>query len=233
MQDMDIPAVLHALEHRVRTAGAEPLLTHYDLDSGGRTELSVTSYANWVAKTANLIEDLGADAGQVGLPLALERPGHWMTLIWPLAAWQRECVVALNADGADLVVIGPEDPRPVLPGGTIACSLHPLGLGLRNLPDGVLDYTSEALAQPDRAGILPSAPNGPAWIDNRAVLSHAEVVAVAPVAGRVLVRPADALQTLRAAVIAPLIGGGSAVVVEGAADEGRLAAIRTAERCVE
>jgi hypothetical protein len=49
----------------------------------------------------------------------------------------------------------------------------------------------------------------------------------------VLVRPADALQTLRAAVIAPLIGGGSAVVVEGAADEGRLAAIRTAERCVE
>ena len=55
MQHMDIPAVLHALEHRVRTAGAEPLLTHYDLDSGGRTELSVTSYANWVAKTANLI----------------------------------------------------------------------------------------------------------------------------------------------------------------------------------
>ena len=58
-------------------------LTHYDLAGGGRTELSVATFANWVNKTANLIEDVGADAGQVGLPLATSRPGHWMTLIWP------------------------------------------------------------------------------------------------------------------------------------------------------
>lgn len=230
---MDTPAVLAALQRRARTAGAEPLLTHYDIASGGRTELSVATFANWVAKTANLIEDLGADAGQVALPLALQRPGHWMTLLWPLAAWQRECTVSPQVEAADLVVIGPEDPQPILPGATFACSLHPLGLGLRNLPAGVLDFTTEALAQPDRAGTLPSGPNAPAWIDGTLVLSHDEVAEVTPVAGRVLVRPTDALGTLQAASLAPLLGGGSVVVVEGDADDARLVAIRLAERCVE
>ncbi len=115
---MDVPVVLTALQRRVRTAGADPLLTHYDLDAGGRTELSVATFANWVAKTANLIEDLGADSGVVGLPLALRRPGHWMTLLWPLAAWQRECAIALDAAGADVAVVGPVDPRPLVPGAT-------------------------------------------------------------------------------------------------------------------
>ena len=59
---MDVPAALAALQRRARTEGAEPLLTHYDLAGGGRTELSVATFANWVNKTANLIEDVGADA---------------------------------------------------------------------------------------------------------------------------------------------------------------------------
>ncbi len=63
--------------------------------------------------------------------------------------------------------------------------------------------------------------------------SHADLAATEPVAGRVLVRPSGALETLRAAVLGPLLGGGSAVVVEGAADDARLAAIRASERCVE
>lgn len=230
---MDIPAALAALQRRARRAGAEPLLTHYDLGTGGRTELSVATFANWVAKTANLIEDAGADAGQLGVPLASTRPGHWMTLIWPLAGWQRECTVSPDAEGADLVVIGPDDPVAVLPGATFACSLHPLGLGLRDLPSGVLDFSTEALAQPDQAGTLPSGPHAPAWIENGTVLSHAEVADVAPVAERVLVRPGTALGTLRGALIAPLLGGGSAVLVEGGADDARLAAIRRSERCVE
>lgn len=234
MQGMDIPVVVAALQRRARYAGAEPLLTHYDLATGGRTELSVATFGNWVAKTANLIEDLGADSGRIALPLARTRPGHWMTLLWPLAAWQRECVIELDADpAADVAVIGPDAPAPVVPGATLACSLHPLGLGLRDLPDGVLDFTTEALAQPDAAGTLRAAPNAPAWIDEASVLGLTDVAAVQPVAGRVLVRPSDALATLRAAIIAPLLGGGSAVVVEGDADDARLAAIRSAERCVE
>ncbi|MFT4226346.1 TIGR03089 family protein [Micropruina sp.] len=230
---MDIPGVLTALQRRARTSGGEPLLTHYDLDSGGRTELSVATFANWVAKTANLIEDLGADSGLVALPLALSRPGHWMTLLWPLAAWQRECAITLDAAGADLAVIGPDEPRPVLPGATLACSLHPLGLGLRDLPDGVLDFTGEALTQPDQAGTLPSAANAPAWIDGSAVLSHADLAATTPVAGRALVRPSGALETLRAAILGPLLGGGSSVVVEGTPDDALLAKIRASEHCME
>ncbi|MFT4218628.1 MAG: TIGR03089 family protein [Micropruina sp.] len=235
---MDIPAMVTALQRRARTAGAEPLLTHYDLDAGGRTELSVATFANWVAKTANLIEDLGADSGLVALPLALSRPGHWMTLLWPLAAWQRECAITLDAAGADLVVVGPVDPRPMLPSATLACSLHPLGLGLRDLPDGVLDFTTEALTQPDRAGTLPSAANAPAWIDpagteGAEVFSHADLAGTPPVAGRVLVVPSGPLGTLREAVLGPLLGGGSAVVVEGSPDDALLAKIRASERCVE
>lgn len=227
------PSALAALQRRARAAGAEPLLTHYDLATGGRTELSVATLANWVAKTANLIEDLGADSGVVALPLAIERPGHWMTLVWPLAAWQRECAVSLDPDGADLVVVGPDDPQPVLPGATVACSLHPLGLGLRDLPPGVLDFTTEALAMPDQAGTLPSSPNGPAWIDGATVLTHADFAATKPVAGRHLVRPSTPVETLRRAVIGPLLGGGSAVVVEGPADEARLEQLGRSERCVE
>ncbi|MFT4295438.1 MAG: TIGR03089 family protein [Micropruina sp.] len=230
---MDIPVVLSALQRRTRTAGAEPLLTHYDTASGGRTELSVATFANWVAKTSNLIEELGADSGLVGLPLALRRPGHWMTLLWPLAAWQRECAITLEVAGADVVVVGPDVTEAVLPGATLACSLHPLGLGLRGLPDGVLDFSTEALAQPDLAGTLPSTPSAPAWIDGAQVLSHAELAGTPPVAGRVLVLPSDPLATLRDAVIAPLLGGGSAVVVEGDPGDARLAAIRASERCVE
>lgn len=230
---MDIPGVLTALQKRARTSGGEPLLTHYDLDAGGRTELSVATFANWVAKTANLIEDLGADSGLVALPLAVSRPGHWMTLVWPLAAWQRECAITTDIAGADLVVVGPDDPRPVLPGATLACSLHPLGLGLRDLPDGVLDYTGEALTQPDQAGTLPSAANSPAWIDGSAVFSHADLTATAPVATRVLVQPSGALETLRAAIVGPLLGGGSSVVVDGTPDDTVLAKIRASERCVE
>ncbi|WP_298131561.1 TIGR03089 family protein [Micropruina sp.] len=230
---MDIPGVLTALQRRARTSGGEPLLTHYDLDAGGRTELSVATFANWVAKTANLIEDLGADSGLVALPLALSRPGHWMTLLWPLAAWQRECAITLDAAGADLAVVGPDDPRPVLPGATLACSLHPLGLGLRDLPDGVLDFTGEALTQPDQSGTLPSAPSAPAWIDGSVVLSHADLAATTPVAGRVLVRPSGALETLRSAILGPLLGGGSSVVVEGTPDDALLAKIRASEHCME
>jgi uncharacterized protein (TIGR03089 family) len=228
---MDIAGVVSALQRRARTGSAAPLLTHYDLATGGRTELSVATYANWVAKTANLIEDLGADEEVVSLALARERPGHWMTLIWPLAAWQRGCRITLD-DAGDLLVVGPIEPRPVLPGRTIACSLHPLGLGLRGLAAGVLDFTGEALAQPDAAGALAVDEAAIAWSGADGERSFIDLLAVQPVSERVLVRPTQPFATLAHAVIGPLLGGGSAVVVEGDTDAARLEAIRASERCV-
>ncbi|QLQ16432.1 MAG: hypothetical protein HZY73_13090 [Micropruina sp.] len=72
-----------------------------------------------------------------------------------------------------------------------------------------------------------------AWQDAGQRLTHAEVAATPPVTGRVLVRPSAPWETVRDAVVGPLLGGGSAVVVAGAADDARLARIRASERCVE
>lgn len=215
--------------------GSAPLLTHYDLGSGGgRTELSAASVANWVDKTANLLDTLGVEAGDtVALPVAHAHPGHWMAAIWVLASWRHGCPVLVAPAGAAsraaAVVVGPEAVRPWHGVPTIACSLHPLALPLRGLPDGVEDYGSLALAEPDAC--LPAAlsPATVAWTDGDATRTHAEVAAVQAEAGRVLVRPTTPWETFAAAVAGPLLGGGSAVVVAGT-DDSRLAAIATQEQ---
>ncbi|MBK3590271.1 TIGR03089 family protein, partial [Streptomyces sp. MBT57] len=54
---------------------ARPLVTFYDDATGERVELSVATFANWVAKTANLLQsDLAAEPGD---RLALLLPAHW------------------------------------------------------------------------------------------------------------------------------------------------------------
>ena len=90
--------------------------------------------------------------GAVELLVAVHHPGHWMTLVWALACWQTGAAVTLGRpDEAALVVSGPAGD--VEPGTAelVACSLHPLGLGLgRPCPTGVVDYTAEVRGQPDR-----------------------------------------------------------------------------------
>ena len=62
------------LDRLTRTAGGAPLLTHYG-PAGERTELSVASFANWVAKTVNLLDEVGADADTtVALPVLAQMP---------------------------------------------------------------------------------------------------------------------------------------------------------------
>lgn len=222
---------MRALADRVRTSGAGPLLTWYRMGDGARTELSARTFANWVDKTANLLDTLGIE-GTIASPVSVEAPGHWMSLVWPVAAWQRGCAYRAGAPDAatELVVTGPANPLPHPPSLTIACSLHPLGLGLRDLPDGVLDYTGEALAEPDAHWVTGVDARSPAWRDPGRTLTHAATGLVPPVAGRVLVRPADPWQALADAVLGPILGGGSAVVVEGDAGADELARIIAAER---
>ena len=45
------------LDAALRSDPARPLVTFYDDATGERIELSVTTYANWVAKTASLLQD--------------------------------------------------------------------------------------------------------------------------------------------------------------------------------
>ncbi|MDN5570900.1 MAG: hypothetical protein L0G22_06545 [Propionibacteriaceae bacterium] len=213
------------LQRRVRSGGGEPLLTHYGAD-GARTELSVASFANWVDKTANLLDDLGLDEdADIALPVLEEVPTHWMALVWPFACWRagvgvRVCPRA-EADGAELVVIGPVAPMPVGEV-TLACSLDPWGRPLGDLPPGVSDYAGEALAQPDvfAGGGESSAM---AWTDAGGVRTHSDVAALAPLAERVCASPGEAWEAVSLLARVVLGGGSLVVVADPTADAARVA----------
>lgn len=228
----------HWLEHRLRSDPGRPLLVWYG-PGDERVELSAVTFANWADKTVNLLDDLGwSETPVVGTPLLRQRPGHWVSLVWAAAVWQAggelRAVEPRQLQAVDLVVVGPHEPKPVPGIDTIACSLHPLGAGFESLANGIIDY-HDVLGQPDvhTPAQVPD-PEDAAWQDEAATVTHAELVrSVEGRGGRLLVHAdegADAWSVIRAALLEPLRGGGSTVVVEGAADEQRLTRIATAER---
>ena len=141
---------------------ARPLYTFYDDATGERVELSVKSFENWVAKTANLLQDgLGTEPGD---RIAVMLPTHWQGAVWMLAAWTAGLVVDLDASsGASVLVTGPETVQAAAGVGAdevVALSLRPLGGGFTSaLPKGVLDYGAEVPAYGDV--FTPAAPTGP------------------------------------------------------------------------
>ena len=157
------------LAAHVRRDPGRPFLTFYDVATGERTELSLTTYANWVAKAAGLLEDeLGLDHEDV---LLVDLPCHWLGPVFLGAAWSVGLEVAFPGDTAspDAVVCGPESldtwgPRAgSLP--VVASALHPLGLRFTDpLPAGVHDLGVEIWGQPDAyAGFNPPGPSEPDW----------------------------------------------------------------------
>lgn len=197
--------LIDALARRVSRRGTQPLLTYYDASDGSRIELSAVTFANWVDKTANLIVDLGHDdAEPIDLTLASTHPGHWVTLVWLAAAWQRGCPVNSRPTGADLLVVGPQDDRRAEV--SVACSLHPLGRGFASLDDAV-DY-AEVFAQPDVHDVSPLA--------GALELDGVEAPPVAPSDARVLLAdPPAGWSTIAAALLGPVMGTGSSVVAVG------------------
>ncbi len=213
------------VDHLHRNAGPSPLFTHYDEAAGSRVELSGRTFANWVDKTANLLEDLGTDPGEtVHVELLTSAPGHWVTAVWVAGCWQRGCPVIESAAGAELAVVGPESQ--VRGSSTVMCSLHPLGLGLPQLPPGCVDY-ADVLAQPDDHLSEPVAPDEVAWLPH---ITHEEV-ARTPVreSRRLFADPGPGWSTVQDLLVAPVLGGGSTVVVTGASSE-RLQQIADEER---
>jgi len=218
------------LARRVRSDAASPLLTCYA--AAGRTELSAVTYANWVAKTATMIIDtLEAEPGDVvALPLLARHAGHWMGLVWVGACWTAGVTAVPSAtipDGVAAPVIEVAGPEPE-PAGTadhrLACSLHPLALGIPGGPPvGWLDWAVEVRSEPDVYLGGPADPADAAWIDDDRRLSGADLLTTTPRAGRGLVdgRVAGSAWTVaELALLAPLLGGGSTVLVlDGDADE--------------
>jgi uncharacterized protein (TIGR03089 family) len=170
----------------------------------------------------------------VRLALADDAPGHWVTAVWELACWQVGAEVAVGqADAPAVVVTGPDwSAYADVAADVVACSLHPLGLPFAQpLRPPVLDYTLEVRGQADVYGPVPQPDTLSAWTDDERRLSQGALVEGPwPAPGRRLVRPDRPWWTAHAAVVTPLLTGGSAVVVAGPVDEGQLTRIRRDER---
>ena len=215
---------ISALRRRLDALPSQPFYTHYEGDT--RIELSAVTFANWVDKTCNMLEDMGVDAGEVvQLDLARSHPGHWVTMVWVAACWQRGCTVTLDPDpAAVLIVTGPGASATSTM--TVACSLHPLGVGFDVVPKGCTDY-AEVLSQPDDHVAEALVPTDVAVAPD---VTFQQLREVAPRPERLLTQdPSAGWDSIRDLLVAPLLGGGSSVVVVGA-DEDTASRIRTQER---
>ncbi|MFD8915159.1 TIGR03089 family protein [Streptomyces sp. NPDC059575] len=203
-----------------------PLVTYYDDATGERVELSVATFANWVAKTANLLQgELNAGPGD---RVALLLPAHWQTAVWLLACASVGAVADVGGDAAaaDVVVSGPDslEAARACRGERVAMALRPLGGRFPVVPDGFLDYAAEVPGQGDQfAPFAPVDPEEPALIVAGAEFGAAEVVerarADAPAldltgpSSRLLSGlPYDTWAGLSAGLYAPLAAGGSVVL---------------------
>ena len=216
------------LRSRAAREGGAPLLTWYGA-GGARTELSVSSVENWVAKTVNLLAEADVEAGsRVRLEVSRDHPAHWMSLIWALAVWDAGASVDQTTAHPDLVVTGPQGPDPATDAPGFACSLDAWARPLPEPPAGLADYTGEALAQPDAALPDPLPVDVPAWVNADTSLSLTDLAGLEPIHDRVLIRPADPVEALQV-VTAVLLGGGS-LVLAAEAEPAVAARIADAER---
>jgi uncharacterized protein (TIGR03089 family) len=205
---------------------ARPLLTFYDDATGERVELSAATFANWVAKTANLLQgDLAAEPGD---RLALLLPAHWQTAVWLIAASAAGVVADLGGDaaGSDLAVAGPDtlEQARACSGERVALSLRPMGGRFPRPPEGFLDYAVEVPGQGDRfTPFAPVTSDAPALaLPGGSELTGAETVRRARAdaderglaAGSRLLSglPYDGWDGLSAGLLAPLAAGASVVL---------------------
>ncbi len=140
-----------ALAQQLAHDPGRPLVTFYDHATGERVELSVTTYANWVAKAAGLLVEEG-DLER-GMTLRVDLPPHWLSVVFLGAAWTVGLQVT-ESDQPDAVVCGPETLAAWTPHAAtlpvFACSLLPMGVRFAEpLPAHVRDVGLEIWSQPD------------------------------------------------------------------------------------
>ena len=211
-----------------------PLVTYYDHATGERVELSVTTYANWVAKAASLLAD--EHDLERGQGLHIDLPTHWLGPVFLGAAWTVGLVVT-TADEADAVVCGPDglstwsERAADLP--VLACSLLPMGVRFAEpLPAGVHDVGIEVWSQPDAFTAWdPPGPDDPALpgVTQGELWRTAAAGSLLTDGGRLLTEANPASPPGIASFAEPLARGGSVVLVSHA-DPRRLEATSVAER---
>ncbi|MET0999895.1 MAG: TIGR03089 family protein [Marmoricola sp.] len=214
------------IAHRLRADAGQPLVTAYDDSTGERTELSVTTYANWVSKTANLFTDeLGLDAGDTVL---LDLPAHWLVPVFLGAAWSAGLAVtdlpqvrhAVAVCGPDTVT-SHQDAEHV-----VACSLLPFAVRFPDpLPDGVLDYGLLWPGQSDVfMGLTLPSPDTVAWLSAERPRTHSDLLEAAAVAHvpdgvRLLTDVHPATDAGVPAFLAAVAHNGSVVLLRNAAED--------------
>ncbi|MEI5672368.1 MULTISPECIES: TIGR03089 family protein [unclassified Nocardioides] len=228
----------HLLADLLRRDPGRPLVTFYDHATDERVELSVTTYANWVAKAASLlVEQHDLERGD---RLRVDLPAHWLGPVFLGAAWTAGLVVT-DADDPDAVVCGPDtlerwapraDELPVL-----ACSLRPMGVRFAEaLPAGVHDVGVDIWSQPD--SYIPWDPatgedDALAWADGTTTQTELWEAAAAGShltdGGRLLSEANPASPPGIASFAEPLARSGSVVLVARAVPE-RLETTYVAER---
>jgi len=203
----------------LRTDPGRPLVTFYDDATGERTELSVATWANWVAKTASLlVEELDLERGD---RIHVDLPTHWLGPVFLGAAWTVGLVV-VDSPEADVIVSGPERLEEHADRGApvIGCALLPLGGRFPDgVPPGVHDFGVEVWSQPD--SFVPWDPPGP---DDEALPGRTHRELLAPTAdegllgdgGRLLTTANPASPSGLASFTEPLVRRGSVVWVRHA-----------------
>ena len=139
------------LAAQLRRDPGRPLVTFYDHATDERVELSVTTYANWVAKASGLLTEV-ADLER-GMSLRIDLPPHWLSPVFLGAAWTIGLQVTTSNE-PDAVVCGPDTLEAWAPSAAslpvLACSLRPLGVRFAEpLAAGVHDVGVEIWSQPD------------------------------------------------------------------------------------
>jgi uncharacterized protein (TIGR03089 family) len=226
------------LDRRLRLAPADPLITWYDERTGERTELSAVTFANWVAKSANLLRDgLGLGGGD---RVALALPTHWQAAPLAHAVWRLDAIVAEPHAAAGPVEL-------LITGGTLgtggdeteadevlALALRPLGLPGEPPTDGAHDYDRDIRIHGDRFDGPRNDPAAPGYLDAAGrALSQAELVERATRSAQgqrplLALGPQSGADQALVGLIGALCPDGVVVVVGG--DDERLQRIATAER---
>jgi len=222
----------------LRRDAGRPLVTYYDHTTGERVELSVTTYANWVAKAASLlVDEHGLERGD---RLRIDLPPHWLGTVFLGAAWSAGLAVT-DSDDPDAVVTGPEGLEDWAPRAAsmpvLACSLLPLGVRFREpLPAHVHDVGLEIWSQPD--SFIPLDPAEPGdvataftigQVDQGQLWSTAAAGGLLTDGGRLLSVANPASPPGIATVTEPFARNGSLVLVTHA-DPEQLEATYAAER---
>jgi uncharacterized protein (TIGR03089 family) len=209
------------LDEALRRDPARPLLTFYDDATGERAELSVATFATWVAKTANLLrDDLGAGPGA---RVSVDLPVHWQAAVWYQAAWALGASVVPPAEAEVAVISYDGAPAPAA-GDVVALGLGPLGLPRTDAAPpaaATLDYDREIAAHGDR--FVPTAqpdPTAPALILEGTTHSGADLVELTRRAGPLpagarllLTEPLHDLPALLGGLLVPLGTEVTAVLV--------------------